>query len=286
MSDSLKHSLAKAVLSILRPMVRMLMRFEFTHSELSELVRQSYVEVADNEFTVEGQEMTVSRVAVLTGLSRKEVVRLRELLAANTPSLKQVPNRAQRVVHGWLGDEDFLDRKKNPRVLRIKGEDNSFVALVKRYSGDITFGAVLEELNRIGVTSQPDSDSVMLINKAYVPHEDDVEQVRILSMCVSDLFRTAVRNIDSEAEDKYFQRQVTFNLFDEKTASEFRAFSAEKASDLMEELDKFLKSRRAKQGKKPKGSSARIGMGIYYLQEMETQTAAVKAKSKKKAEDA
>ena len=159
------------------------MRFEVTHLELSELVRQTYVEVADKDFAVAGQELTISRVAVLTGLSRKEVVRLRELLAKNTPSLKQAPNRAQRVVQGWLGDKEFIDKKKNPRVLPLKGDKGSFVSLVKRYSGDITYGAVLEELNRIGVTNQPDTESVALINKVYVPHADDLEQVRILSMC-------------------------------------------------------------------------------------------------------
>ena len=270
MSDSFKYTLAKAVVTILRPMIRLLMRFEFTHSELSELVRQTYVEVADSDFVVDGQEMTVSRVAVLTGLSRKEVVRLREVLAENRPSLKLVPNRAQRVVHGWLGDKEFLDRKKNPRVLPLKGVKGSFVALVKRYSGDITYGAVLEELNRIGVTIQPDVDNVELINKAYVPHEDDLEQVRILAMCVSDLFSTAVRNIDLEIKDKYFQRQVTYNLFDAKTASEFRLYSSEKASVLMEDLNKFLSKKRAKQDSKPKGASARIGMGIYYLEQMQT----------------
>ncbi|MDC0435462.1 DUF6502 family protein [bacterium] len=280
MSDTFKYTLAKAVVTILRPMIRLLMRFEFTHSELSELVRQTYVEVADSDFVVDGHEMTVSRVAVLTGLSRKEVVRLREVLAENRPSLKQAPNRAQRVVHGWLGDHEFLDRKKNPRVLPLKGAKGSFVALVKRYSGDITYGAVLEELNRIGVTIQPDVDNVVLINKAYVPHEDDLEQVRILAMCVSDLFSTAVRNIDLEIKDKHFQRQVTYNLFDEKTASEFRLYSSEKASVLMEDLNKFLSKKRAKQGGKPKGASARIGMGIYYLEEM--QAPEVKKASKKK----
>lgn len=267
MSESLKLSLAKAMVSILRPMIRLLIRFEVTHLELSELVRQTYVEVADNDFAIEGEEMTVSRVAVLTGLSRKEVVRLRMLLEENTTSLKQKPNRAQRVVQGWLGDKEFLDRKKNPKILPIKGPKASFVSLVKRFSGDITYGAILEELNRTGVTSQPDENSVELINPAYIPHADDLEQVRILSMCVADLFKTAVSNVDADIDDKRFQRQVTYNLLDKNSAHEFKVYSTEKATDLIADLNKFLAKKRSKAGKKTQGKSMRVGMGIYYLEE-------------------
>lgn len=267
MSETLKLSLAKSMVSILRPMIRLLIRFEVTHLELSELVRQTYVEVADRDFGIEGEEMTISRVAVLTGLSRKEVVRLRNLLEESTTSLKQKPNRAQRVVQGWMGDKEFLDRKRNPKILPIKGDKSSFVTLVKRYSGDITYGAVLEELNRSGVTSQPDENSVALVNPAYIPHADDLDQVRILSMCVADLFRTAVSNVDAEPGDRMFQRQVTYNLMDESSARDFKLYSTEKAAELIADLNNYLAEKREQAGKKTHGESKRVGMGIYYLEE-------------------
>jgi len=267
MSDTLKLSLAKSMVGILRPMIRLLIRFEVTHLELSELVRQTYVEVADSDFAIEGEEMTISRVAVLTGLSRKEVVRLRNLLNENTTSLKQKPNRAQRVVQGWLSDKEFLDRKKNPKILPLKGEKSSFVKLVKRYSGDITYGAVLEELNRSGVTSQPDESSVELVNAAYIPHEDDLDQVRILSMCVADMFNTAVANVEADPDNKKFQRQVTYNLLDENSAQEFRVYSSKKAAELIADLNKYLARKRELAGKKTRGVSKRVGMGIYYVED-------------------
>lgn len=273
MSELLKLSLAKSILGILRPMVRLLIRFEFTHLELSELVRQTYVEVADTDLAIDGQLMTVSRVAVLTGLSRKEVVRLRLVLEDGAPSMKQAPNRAQRVVQGWLVDKEFLDRKKNPKVLPIKGEKGSFVALVKRYSGDITYGAILDELNRTGVTSQSDTTHVALVNSAYIPHENDLEQVRILSLCVSDLFKTAVSNIDAEPGDKRFQRQVTYNRLDKVSADEFRLYSEEKAAALIDDLNKFLAKKR-RNSVKTRGASMRIGMGVYSLEEEQDRSVA------------
>ena len=274
MSDSQKLALASAVISILRPMIRLLIRFEFTHSELSELVRQTYVEIADSDFTIEGQEMTVSRAAVLTGLSRKEVVRLRLLLEQGTPSMKKAPNRAQRVVQGWLADKEFLDGKKKPKVLSIKGDKGSFVSLVKRYSGDITYGAILDELDRAGIVSQPDPNRIALINSAYIPHEDDMEQVRILSLCVSDLFKTAVWNINAETDDKRFQRQVTYNQLDQSAADDFRVYSTAQAKQLIDDLNKFLAKKRRKSSKEIQGKTMRIGMGIYYHEDEQKNTIA------------
>lgn len=272
MSDTLKLSLAKSVVSILRPMIRLLIRFEVTHLELSELVRQTYVEVADRHFAIDGEEMTISRVAVLTGLSKKEVVRLRNLLNESTTSLKHKPNRAQRVVQGWLSDKDFLDRKRNPKVLAIKGEKFSFVTLVKRYSGDITYGAVLEELNHSGITNQPTIDSVALVNPAYIPHENDLDQVQILSTCVADLFTTAAGNIEADLADKLFQRQVTYNMLDEATAEEFKEYSTVKATELIADLNKYLGNKREVAGKKRAGKTLRVGMGIYCLKEIQMRS--------------
>ena len=91
MKSDYKSALAHMAASILRPLIKVLMRNEFTHAELTELVRQTYVEVAYNAFSIPDQKMTYSRAAVLTGLSRKEVVRLRENIIKNETLSKRTP---------------------------------------------------------------------------------------------------------------------------------------------------------------------------------------------------
>ena len=272
MESSHKIRLARAIASILRPLVQLLIRHEFTHTELNELMRQTYVEVAYDKFNIPEQEMTISRVAVLTGLSRKEVVRLRDAIDNNEALQKQKPNRAQRVVHGWLNDKEFLDKQNNPLDLPIKNrragkEHASFVALVKRYSGDITYGVVLEELNYIGVTEQPDQQSVRLINSAYVPRKDELEQARVIATSVGDLFNTAMHNIEATEEDMRFQRQVIYSDINEELVDEFRQLSHDKATALIDELNKHLAQSEKKSDKKPSPVQKRLGFGIYYIEE-------------------
>jgi len=261
-----KNVLARAIIKILRPLIRVLIRNEVTHAELTELVRQTYVEVAYEAYSIPEQEMTFSRVAVLTGLSRKEVVRLKGILDAEEVLVKQKPNRAQRVVHGWLGDKEFLDRKKEPKELPVKGSKSSFQTLVQRYSGDITYGAVLDELNLIGVTELTEKNTVRLVNKAYIPFKDELEKVRIMSVCVSDIFETAVHNIEDNGDEPRFQRQMVYSGIEESLAEKFKNLSSEKSTELFEILSKYLSDGREKSSAQSRADGKRIGLGIYYFE--------------------
>ena len=237
-----------------------------THAELTELVRQTYVEVAYDAYSIPGQEMTFSRVAVLTGLSRKEVVRLKDILDNEEVLVKHAPNRAQRVVHGWLSDKEFLSAKKQPKELPVKGKSGSFQSLVQRYSGDITYGAVLDELNLIGVTELSENNTVHLVNRAYIPYKDELEKVRIMSVCIADLFETAVYNIENKDGDPLFQRQMVYSGIEESLAAKFKDLSSEKATELFDTLSKFLSDGRDKSSTKKRARGKRVGLGIYYFE--------------------
>ena len=63
-------------------------------------------------------------------------------------------------------------------MLPLHGDTASFSALVARYSGDITLGAILDELIRIGVVSRDSRDRVHLESLGYIPQEDELEKIR------------------------------------------------------------------------------------------------------------
>ena len=115
-----------------------------------ESVKQAYVLVARKEFGISGKEATTSRIAILTGLTRKEVQALLDMPVNREGRYEDEYNRAARVITGWLRDPDFGDGKGHPSPLRMAGKRLSFGALVKRYSGDIPVRAMLDELIRVG----------------------------------------------------------------------------------------------------------------------------------------
>lgn len=265
MSKAIESGLAKAISTVLKPLVRVLIRNEVSVAAFEELARQAYVDVAYRHFAIPKRKTTYSRVAVLTGLSRKEVVRLAKLREQPEPPVKSNPNRAVRVINGWLQDAEFLDGHRKPRILPLQGEVGSFAALVARYSGDITLGAVLDELERLGIVARPDKLSVSLLSMGYIPADDELEKVRIMSLCTADLLATAVHNLDHRDEDARFQRQISFHNISDEVASEFKQLTNDRSTELLQELNQFLSSRKTLSTESGVANN-RVGLGIYYIE--------------------
>jgi len=280
MTESFKSQLGRAVVLVLKPLLRVLIRHEITVSDFNELVRQAYVDVAYEHFGIRGRKLTHARIAVLTGLNRKEVARLGRLRGDAGRLDKPTPNRAQRVINGWLSDDEFLTARGKPRVLPLQGARGSFASLVARYSGDITLGAVLDELLRIGLVSRDSRDHIHLERLGYVPAEDDLEKVRVMAVCAADLLGTAVHNIERGDTDPLFQRQLIYPSVTPEVAEQFRERSASLSAEHLQQLNRLLADLRSASHSDEKKSDAdeqptppespahrrRVGFGIYYFE--------------------
>jgi len=266
MDKTHRTALSRMAASVLRPLIQVLIRHRFAHSDLTELVRKTYVDVAYDAFSIPNQKMTYSRAAQLTGLSRKEVVRLRSIILEDQSLEPEPANVSKRVVHGWLSDKNFLDEKGNPKSLSLKGLGDSFESLVKKYSANQSYAAVLTDLSNNGMTSQSSDGMVNLESNGYIPHYDELEKIRVMSVCVSDLFGTAVNNIDPSNNDIRFQRQLVYSGIEESLARKFHDASSEKAVALFETLNEFLYSERAQCDPSLRRTGKRVGLGIYYFE--------------------
>jgi len=234
-----------------------------SHAQFAELARRAYVQEAAANFGIKGRKMTQARIAVLTGLTRKEVRRLIDIDEAELVPTS-TPNRAVRVIDGWLTDPEFQNGGK-PKDLPLQGEKASFAALVARYSGDITLGAVVDELERVGVVERPDKETVVLASYGYIPHADELEKVHIFSVCTADLLQTAVHNLEAEPDQRRFQRQLTYPDVPASLAEDFRLEAAARSGKLLEDLHAFLSARTAEDSPNRKAEPThRVGLGIYY----------------------
>jgi hypothetical protein len=151
MENKLQRSIVTASLRWLRPIARWLLKSGVTWKEFAELSRGVFVSVAAEEFGLRGRPTNVSRIALLTGMTRREVRRYRES-EAETPvedvRAEDDLNHASRVLAGWHLDREFIDERGQPRALDAKGEGATFEQLVRRYAGDIPVTALIKELLR------------------------------------------------------------------------------------------------------------------------------------------
>ena len=76
-SDAVKRQILGFLGTVLEPVIRLVLRTGVTWKEFSELAKTKFVEVATADFGIRGRPTNVSRVAILTGLDRRDVAKLR-----------------------------------------------------------------------------------------------------------------------------------------------------------------------------------------------------------------
>lgn len=268
MADSAHTLLSRAVLRILKPLVRLLLRNGMPHAEFAELARRAYVETAFEDFAIDGRKPTVSRAAVVTGLTRKEVKRLMTPAAAGDDAGERGYNRAARVVTGWVRDPDFHDRDGRPAELALDdaADAPAFATLVRRYSGDMPTRAVLDELARVGVVAESADGRVRLLKRAYVPAGDDTQSLHIVGSNVGDLLETLDHNLARGDAEPRFQRTVSYDNVPPEALAEWRRVAAERSQQLLEDLDRILSRHDRDVSGAPPGERVRTGVGIFYFE--------------------
>lgn len=259
-------ALNAALMKLLRPLMRLILRHSMPFSAFEELAKRAYVDVAMNDFAIPGKKPSISRASILTGLTRKDVQRL----VSSSNESGELPegryNRAARVLTGWIRDPDFLNRNGQPRALEIDGEAG-FAALVRRHSGDVPARAVLDELLRVGAVVQRADGRLAAVARAYVPQRGEAEKLDILGTDVAGLIDTIDHNLQHGATDPRFQRKVSYRSIAADHLPAFRELSATHAQSLLEELDRWLAEHDDVGPDDTEVARAQVGLGIYYMEE-------------------
>lgn len=167
MRSKTQEKLLQLLLSALKPLVHLLLEVGIGHREFAEVAKRAYVDVATEKYGIRGRKTNISRVAVMTGLTRKEVKRIRESDDESWQSEKVKPVPASVVLQHWVMDKDFVDEQGEPLVLPFSGVTPSFSDLVKEYAGDIPPGALRTELIRSGAVEELDDGMLKLLRRTF-----------------------------------------------------------------------------------------------------------------------
>ncbi len=272
----MNDSLQKAVTRVLAPLVRLLLRHGVSHAEFANWSKQAYVSEAGNSFSLNEKRPSVSRIAIITGINRKEVKRVMDLPAeVNTGVSKH--NRAVRVITGWLQDTDFHDQDGNPRQLSYGDANDSFNRLVKQHGGDVPPRAMLDELLRVGTVTETNG-TVRLEHAGYVPHHSEDALLDIFATSAYDLLTTLENNLSGEPMSGSHRRRLQMSVaYDNVTSlghERFRKIGTDKAMALLRDLDRELSKYDREANPTVEGEGRyRTGLGVYLIEEpLESRT--------------
>jgi len=272
MDQNKKQRLLTAYRRLLKPLVRILLRNGVAFNEFSDIAKAVYVDVASQEFKVPNRKMSQARIAILTGLTRKEVARYFGEKARQPDELKSNLNRVTRVLAGWHTDSNFTGPYGLPLELQFESPKGAnFSELIRRYSGDMAARAMLDELIRIGAVKETETGWYKILTRTYLPDADALDSLDRLAGVVQTFIGTIDNNIvEKEPEKRNFERHVSS---DEGIRAEdlprFRAFIKARAQLLLEEIDNWLSQ--LDPPKEKDKNTIHTGVGIYHYIEEEKQ---------------
>lgn len=268
-----------AVLRLLRPLARLLLSFQITFPVFQQWLKQAYVEIADNDFPLEGKPQTDTRISLLTGIHRKDIKRLRHEGGAVDNSPENISIGVQLAAH-WTGQSEFLDQNKSPLALPFKAQEDfpSFERLVEQVcKKDIRARVVLDEWLRLGVVSIiQDGDKNELISLApgaFVPSHSMDEKAFFLGMNVADHLATATHNVlnsskENNTEAAKFERCLYYDGLSASSITELKQLANDQGMALLHSLnERALQLKQQDEQINAELQTQRINVGLYVFDE-------------------
>src|SRR5579862_45231 len=215
MSESLKAAVRLAVLRLLDPLVKWLIEAGLGVGDLISLVKIAYVRAAREQGRAAGGEAkrpNVSRISVVTGLTRLEVAHILATGAAD-PVYDRGRQRVERVLTGWWNDAAFQDAAGYPAALPIRGGRRSFAGLVERYSGERWLVAtILEELLRVKAVRRLPDGRVRAVSRSYATVSWDPAGVEAFGEQLGEHCQTLLHNLKNPADARCVRRVLNARL--------------------------------------------------------------------------
>lgn len=266
MEFELKSVAMSACRWALRPLVRMLLKHGVMHREFVQLSKEVYVEVARQDYGLRGRPTNISRTALLTGLDRKEVSRIKIALESDGPAAAAAhrQDRISRVLSGWHQDREFLDKRGKPRALPARGAKASFEALVSRYSGDVPAITILRELKRVAAVEEGADGTLTVLRRNYRLDTAEPEALSRAGSVLADIGRTVTHNLYHDAaEPTRFEARASNLNIPVSALPDYREFIYGESQVFLEKVDAWLTEH---ENRDEDEETLRLGLGMYWIQ--------------------
>ncbi len=270
---------AQALSQLLRPLARLMIDHGVHLPAMLELLKAALVDEAQAAYALDHKGSSDTRIALLTGVHRKDVRRLRDAPHSTQAPSPMIPLAAS-VVARWISDPRFLNADQSPRLLaRTPGRGTAgepdFTALVAEISRDVGARTVLDELARLGVVERRDDGMVALRVSGFVPQDGRGESFYFLTANLADHLATSVHNLKPGQTEPSMLEQSAFA----QDLSADQARQLHQLARLMwaKTLQQFLQTAAvAEQRSAASGDqSHRVRFGVYFYDSQQEQAASI-----------
>lgn len=271
MQEKLKQQVLDAFLLVMRPIVRILLRYGIGYREFVEVTKTAFVDVASSDFGLRGRPTNISRVAVMTGLTRKEVRRLRDKIASGDSRISVKTTPLSDVLHHWHAQAEFTDSVGQPLTLPFSGGKESFSELVKRFGGDIPAGAMRTEMKRVGAVQEDEDGSLTLVRRSFTSPSDHERLKTLLVHGAYTMLSNIAHNTDSEREGGAWAHRIAYTKsLGRDDTGQLRRVARDRIAEFSESIDDiFIAYEALHKNNNNEAEKTTVAVGVFYFEEQD-----------------
>jgi hypothetical protein len=135
-----------ALIEFLREFAGHMLSAGLSLEQFENAARTAFIQAAAAQARLGNSRVNQSAVAALTGLSRPQV---RKYLRQGDDEPAATGGRLGQVLDAWQKDQEYVSGNGSPAGLPIRGRERSFESLVKKYGRDVSYKALLVELQKL-----------------------------------------------------------------------------------------------------------------------------------------
>lgn len=256
----------KLIQSYCKPLIYILLENGISAKQLIDVAKDCYVNVASSEFGLRGRAANISRISIMTGISRKEVKKYRERARPDSELAPSSASPIGRILAAWHNDPEFVDSQGIPKSLTYDGEKNSFSSLSRKYIGDIPASALLRELERNQLVEEDDEGRIRPLEQTFIPKQMDHRSLERLGEVVGELGGTVLNNLRNQ-NGKRFERRVLSGNISSDEAHIFHNLVQKQGNKFLEFLESWLYEQGLSDVELKDSGSRRAGVGVYFFEE-------------------
>lgn len=233
----MNSSLIPLCTKLFLPIVRFCLRRGLKMQEMNEALKHALVIAAHEELERVGADSNTSKVAAVTGIHRRDVMRLGAQPTPKTGSM----NVLARILGQWEHDKRFSEHGVM-KSLPLSGKRGSFQLLVESVSQDLNPGTMAAELARLGFVRE-ESGQIVPNASAFAHSQASLEDgVRMLSYNLKGLCEAVDKNISEKDDVPHLHVATTYDNICVKKLPEVRAWILKEGSAFHKRVREYLAS--------------------------------------------
>lgn len=264
MSINPPPSLIQALGYCLRPLVRMCIDHGIDYRMFSDLLKETYVSVADEDFSIPGRRQTDSRISLISGVHRKDVHAFREG-PARSPGSYGGNRFANSLIAMWLEIPELSENNYPLPIPRTPKEGHawSFADLASKVNRDMPARSLLDELAFKGVLKVDLNDMVHLDPLALIPARNIDQKAHYFGQGIHDHILAASEYL-KDTNPRNLDAYVHFDGLSLDNAEKLRLVAETAAKKALKTVTDSAKALKNESSDQSELRSARISFGTYF----------------------